>query len=451
MRRRREPFSRGLVYNPGMAKESPLTRRETEILGLIAQGMSNDEIAQQLHISTNTVKVHVRNIFEKMGVQSRTEASIEGVKRGWVEVPGLSTEKEKPQPPVWEPLKTGLSPWWWAVLAAIFVVALTMAFWPTQTFYASTDAPPFTTDIALPVSAPSPRVDTPRWSLLSPMPTARSRAASALLSDGWHIVGGENRSGDLDVHEVYNPAWDQWITTTPRPVAARGAGAAGIDGMLYVAGGCHRASALNRMDVFDTETGAWQVAAPLPEPLCGLALVAWGSKLYAFGGWNGAQVQDGVYAFDSETGSWSQAAILPAPRAFMGSVVVGDAIYLFGGDDGEEQRAEVWTYYPDKDAWDETSSLPRPGSGLSVAADAGSIYIISGGEGEDDYPRERFDLTTQSWSTLDAPRRGPWHHASAAMIGPNLHIVGGWGGDYLAIHEVYQASHLLFLPAQGVQ
>ncbi len=434
-----------------MAKDSPLTRRETEILGLIAQGLSNDEIARQLHISTNTVKVHVRNIFEKMGVQSRTEASIEAVKRGWVEVPGLSMEQEKPQPPVWEPLASRPSSWWWAALAAISFVALVMAFWPTQTFYASTDAPAFTTDIALPVSAPSPRVDVPRWSLLSPMPTARSRAAAALLPDGWHIVGGENGSGDLDVHEVYNPAWDQWVTATPRPAAARGAGAAGLDGMMYVAGGCNGASALNRVDVFDTETGAWQVAAPLPEPLCGLALVAWGGELYAFGGWDGAQVRETLFVFDPQTGAWSQAASMPAPRAFMGAVAVNDAIYLFGGDDGRDQRADAWVYRPDEDAWGEALAMPRPGSGLSLAADAGSIYIIGGGEGEEDYPRERFDLATQSWSTLDAPRRGPWHHASAVMIGPNLHIVGGWGGDYLAIHEVYQASHLLFLPAQGGQ
>ena len=435
-----------------MTKDSPLTRRETEILGLIAQGLSNDDIAQQLHISTNTVKVHVRNIFEKMGVQSRTEASIEAVKRGWVEVPGLSMEeKEKPQPPAWEPLTAALSSWWWGVLIAIVAAALFMAFWPAQTFYATTDAPAFTTDMALPVSAPSPRVDTPRWSLLSPMPTARSRAASALLPDGWHIVGGENRDGDLDGHEVYNPAWDHWMTTSPRPVAARGAAAAGVDGMLYVAGGCHGASALNRMDVFDTATGVWQVAAPLPEPLCGLAMAAWKGSLYVFGGWDGERVRDVAFVFDLQTGTWTQAASLPAPRAFMAAVVVDDAIYLFGGHDGQAQQADAWRYRPAQDAWEAAPSLPRPGSGLSAAADAGSIYIIGGGEGEEDYPRERFDLTTQSWSTLDAPRRGPWHHASAAMIGPNLHIVGGWGGDYLAIHEVYQASHLLFLPAQRGQ
>jgi len=66
---------------------------------------------------------------------------------------------------------------------------------------------------------------------------------------------------------------------------------------------------------------------------------------------------------------------------------------------------------------------------------------------------ERFDILTRAWSTIDSPRQGPWHHAVAVVIGPNLYVIGGWGGDYLANNEAYQASHLLFLPlgAQGSQ
>ena len=437
-----------LLYNRCMT-DSPLTRRETEILGLIAQGMSNDEIARQLSISANTVKVHVRNIFEKMQVQSRTEATIEAVKLGWVEVPGLSTPAEKLDPPTWEPLTWRPAGWLWAVLGIILLLALTTAFWPAPTFYARAEAPPFTTDSMSPVSAPSPRTDAARWSSLSPMPTARSRAAAALLDDGWHVVGGENATGDLAVHELYNPAWDQWQTLPARPVAARGAGAAGLQGRLYVAGGCLGGEALTRLDVFDAAAGAWQLAAPLHEARCGLAMTAWRGRIYVFGGWNGVQVTDTVFIFDPATGRWSEGQRMPEPRAFAGVVALQDAIYMLGGNDGARQRAETWRYLPEDDSWEDAPAMPEARSGLSVAADAGSLYVVGGGEGEDPYPHERFDLTSQSWSTIDAPRRGPWHHAAAVMIGPNMHVAGGWGGDYLAIHEVYQASHLLFLPAQG--
>ena len=52
----------------------PLTRREVEILRLIAAGMRNQEIAEQLFISLSTVKRHVANAYGKLGASHRTEA-----------------------------------------------------------------------------------------------------------------------------------------------------------------------------------------------------------------------------------------------------------------------------------------------------------------------------------------------------------------------------------------
>ncbi len=62
--------------------EAPLSRRECEILQLVAQGCSNLQIGRHLFISPNTVKVHMRNIFEKMQVRCRTEAAMVAVERG---------------------------------------------------------------------------------------------------------------------------------------------------------------------------------------------------------------------------------------------------------------------------------------------------------------------------------------------------------------------------------
>lgn len=61
-----------------------LTRREQEVLALIAQGHSNKEIAVQLVITEKTVKTHVSHLLDKLGLADRTQAAIHAVKNGWV-------------------------------------------------------------------------------------------------------------------------------------------------------------------------------------------------------------------------------------------------------------------------------------------------------------------------------------------------------------------------------
>ncbi len=63
-----------------------LTEREVQVLQAVADGRSNKEIAESLSISTNTVQVHLRNIFGKLGVASRTEAVASGLRHGIVHV-----------------------------------------------------------------------------------------------------------------------------------------------------------------------------------------------------------------------------------------------------------------------------------------------------------------------------------------------------------------------------
>lgn len=61
-----------------------LTERETEVLQLVAQGASNPQIADALTISINTVKVHLRNILDKLSVDNRTQAAAYAVRCGLV-------------------------------------------------------------------------------------------------------------------------------------------------------------------------------------------------------------------------------------------------------------------------------------------------------------------------------------------------------------------------------
>jgi DNA-binding NarL/FixJ family response regulator len=62
---------------------APLSERETEVLGLLAQGLTNKDIAQALFLSVRTVEAHLRGIFAKLGVSSRTEAALWAVQHGY--------------------------------------------------------------------------------------------------------------------------------------------------------------------------------------------------------------------------------------------------------------------------------------------------------------------------------------------------------------------------------
>ena len=61
----------------------PLSGREMEVLKLAAKGISNKDIAKELFLSPRTVQAHLGNIFNKLGVGSRTEAILCGLRRGW--------------------------------------------------------------------------------------------------------------------------------------------------------------------------------------------------------------------------------------------------------------------------------------------------------------------------------------------------------------------------------
>lgn len=74
-------------------KEEPseaLSERETDILKLAARGLSNKDIADQLHLSIRTVQGHLGHIFNKLQVSSRTEAVVHAIKAGWVTLDDMS-------------------------------------------------------------------------------------------------------------------------------------------------------------------------------------------------------------------------------------------------------------------------------------------------------------------------------------------------------------------------
>jgi DNA-binding CsgD family transcriptional regulator len=75
-----------MLEETGTGAEGVISARELEILLLAARGLSNERIASSLHIAEATVKRHLADVYQKMGVSSRGEASREALLREWITI-----------------------------------------------------------------------------------------------------------------------------------------------------------------------------------------------------------------------------------------------------------------------------------------------------------------------------------------------------------------------------
>lgn len=81
-----QALTRGLRQKKVRDDDSGMTEREREILLLIAEGKSNKEISEELHISIKTVKTHVSNLLMKCEMDDRTQLAIYAFRKGWVKL-----------------------------------------------------------------------------------------------------------------------------------------------------------------------------------------------------------------------------------------------------------------------------------------------------------------------------------------------------------------------------
>ncbi|MFC4305020.1 response regulator [Cohnella boryungensis] len=79
-----QALTRGLRKRSTSQEADGLTEREREVLLLIAEGRSNKEISDELHISIKTVKTHVSNLLMKCELEDRTQLAIHAHRKGWV-------------------------------------------------------------------------------------------------------------------------------------------------------------------------------------------------------------------------------------------------------------------------------------------------------------------------------------------------------------------------------
>lgn len=430
------------------ADDNPLSMREQEILSLVARGLTNQEIARELVISPNTVKVHLRNIFAKVEATSRTEAIVRAAQAGWITVSGLEGAEEEEADLAVQPLVPSLASWQrvYFIAAALLVVAALLAPGLSTRLQAAVPTSDISDRGLFTLGAP-PRAEVGRWNPLAPLPVARSRLALATAGDQLFAIGGETEEGITAAVDVYDPQTNGWLPRGDIPLAVSNVQAGNLNGLIYVPGGTTPDGVVSaKLEIYDPTADAWSTGQPLPMSLAAYALAVHQGRLYLFGGWNGTEYLDTTLTYDPDDDAWETRSPLPEAVGFAAAASLGDRIIVAGGYDGRQESATCSIYHPDDDRWETCASMTLPRGGLGMAVDGNSVYVIGGGWQSAMTFNERYDSLSDTWSSFSSPIQGQWRNLGVADLGSVVYAVGGWSGDYLDANEAFLGIFRAFLP-----
>lgn len=487
---------------PQPLPEEPLSERELDVLEQLMSGASNKEIAATLFISPNTVKVHLRNIYSKLNVSTRTEASMTALELGLFAPPGegepepetepeletelasesivLSTASEpEPEPmvlptavdtppaPPPEPAEPQPEPardWrvWGGAGLILLLILLAGGWWLTQAFPVMAPQDVDSTAVAPAALTNQPPPDTrfvetelseSRWYRSRPLPLALSDLA--LVSNGLNLyqIGGRTAVGaTTNLVHVYDTSRREWQRVTDKPTAVSDTTAAVLL-EIYVPGGRDASGdPVRTVEAYSPLNDQWRVVADLPQPLAGGLALADNKAIYLFGGWNGSEFVADSYLYDPISDSWRTLPPMPTPRAGAMGGLIGGLFYVVGGENETGPLTHCEVFDPTAESWASCPDLTQARSGGGAAVVFNNLYIMGGMVGDDTQESfsELFNTTDNVWRIINHPLRDEesigWDRPAVANVEARIYILGGNSAqNFVYIPPIYQT----FIPAVG--
>ncbi len=458
----------GGIITPMAEQGEPLSERELDVLHAVAQGASTREIASALSISPNTVKVHLRRVYAKLGVSSRTEAMRAALAQGLVTLPEedgwpgpnaapaveiplpppeieAAVDNSRPAPAVVGTAPPRRFPWRWATaavsLAALLIIATLLL----------RGAAPIENQIVTPV--PTVEIDNSRWFTSQTMPAPTAHMAVASLGLDLYQIGGETRVGVVNTVHLYDTRLAQWRQLSAKPTAVADAAAAVLGGEVYVAGGRLGDGQMTAVvEAYSPTNNAWRPVAALPQPTAGGLLLSDGSLLYFVGGWDGQTPTADSFVYDPGSNGWRALPAMTEARAFAAGGVMRGVLYVVGGLAGDRALATCEAFDPAAETWAPCPDMGQARSGAGAAVLVNKLYIFGGVAEPTATAGELYDPKVGAWQPLTIPpavAATAWRYMGVTNIESQIYVWGGRQAEQFSAEMVVYAplENKIYLPA----